>query len=107
MIDLKNETPLSLTAAARLLPAGRSGRPVSLSCIFRWISDGVLAPDGQRVRLEAARAGGRWITSVEAIQRFMEKQTPRFDEPATTPRTPGRRQRDDERTAKKLDLLGI
>lgn len=94
MIDLRNETPLSLNAATRLLPAGRNGRPVSLSCIFRWITEGILAPDGTRVRLEASRLGGRWLTTFEAIERFADRQTPRFEENSTRkPRTPAARQR--------------
>ncbi len=80
MIDLQNEQPISLRAAARLLPPGRRGRHVTVSCVFRWIVDGVVGPDGKRVRLEAARVGGRWLTSVPALERFAIAQTPRLVE---------------------------
>src|SRR5262249_3804223 len=107
-IDLRNETTLSLTAAARMLPPGRRGRPVTLSCVLRWILDGVKLPSGEVVRLEASRLGGRWITSVEALERFAERQTPRLDEDhAPGPGSPTKRQRASERAAKELERVGI
>jgi hypothetical protein len=89
MIDIASETTLSLTQAARLLPPGRRGQPVTLSCLLRWVLEGAKAPDGARVRLEALRVGGRWITSREAIQRFAVALTPRAaDGRASEPRPP-------------------
>jgi hypothetical protein len=116
MIDLHNETTISLSQAARLLPPGRRGRPVTLSCVLRWVLDGVRLASGERVRLEATRMGGRWLTSVEALQRFADRQTPRFDSgpqpglPAPrrpTPRTPTQRRRALERAHEALDKAGI
>jgi hypothetical protein len=46
-----------------------------VSTILRWISRGIRLASGEIVRLEGARRGGRWITSVEALQRFTEKLT--------------------------------
>lgn len=57
------------------LPPGRRGRHVSLSCALRWTLNGVRLPSGEIVRLEAIRLGGRWLTSIEALQRFAERQT--------------------------------
>jgi hypothetical protein len=105
---LTAETLLSLAQAARRLPPGRRGRPVSLSCVLRWVLDGVPDPDGQRVHLEAVRLGGRWVTSAEALARFAAALTPRLnDDPAPAPRTPKQRQRESERAAKKLEEVGI
>jgi hypothetical protein len=107
MLDLKNGSTISLAAAAKLLPPGRNGRPVSISCIFRWIVDGVLSPDGKtRVRLEAARMGGRWLTSVPALERFAMAQTPRFDD-APQIRAASKRQSESERAARELKAAGI
>jgi hypothetical protein len=107
-INITNETCISLTEACRLLPTGRRGRPVHLSCILRWITSGSSAPDGRRVRLEAVRLGGRWITSREALARFAEALTPQFnDEPPPTPRSPSRRQKASERAARQLEKAGI
>jgi hypothetical protein len=55
---------LGLAAAARI--AG-----VSAETAWRWLSHGVRRPDGQRVRLEAARVGCRWRTSRAAVERFL------------------------------------
>jgi hypothetical protein len=82
MLDLTAEQPISLEAAARLIPPARNGKRCHLSTLLRWITDGAKAPGGARVRLEAVRLGGRWVTSRGAIQRFAEKLTPRFARPA-------------------------
>jgi hypothetical protein len=109
MIDLTSETLISLSEAARLLPRGRRNRPVTLSCVLRWVLDGVRLPSGSAVRLQAVRMGGRWLTSKEALQRFADAQTPRLDgqpeQPA--PRAPSARQRDSERAAAALEKVGI
>jgi hypothetical protein len=109
MIDLSTESPLSLNQAARLLPAGRRNRPVSLGCVLRWVLHGAKAPSGALVRLEALRLGGRWITSREALQRFAEALTPlNRGEPPSPARTLGqRRRRAVERAEQELGRLGI
>ena len=108
MIDLQIETSLSLSQAARLLPHGRRGRPVTLSCVLRWVLDGLRGPSGDLVRLEALRLGGRWITSKEAIQRFAEKLTPSLGSvKPEAPRTPTQRSRAAEQAAKRLERHGI
>lgn len=105
MIDLKNETTITLTQAARLLPPSRRGRPVTLSCILRWLINGVRTASGV-VRLEGMRLGGRWLTSEEALQRFADRQTPNLDGTATI-RTPTKRRRASEAAAKQLEKIGI
>jgi hypothetical protein len=70
MINLLTERVITLVEAARLVPPGRGGRPTHLSTLLRWINPGV-----RGVRLEAARLGGRWVTSHEALQRFAERLT--------------------------------
>lgn len=91
-----------LSAAARLFPSHRRGRPVSGSCLYRWITEGVRLDDGQRLRLEAARIAGRWVTSRAAIKRFIERQTPRCDADLSAIRTPTRRMRDQQQAAAAL-----
>jgi hypothetical protein len=108
MLDVSSESTISLTQAARLLPPGRRGRPVSLSCILRWVLTGATGPCGERVRLEAVRCGGRWLTSREALQRFAERLTPRLDgEEPPVLRTPARQRQASERAARELEDLGI
>jgi hypothetical protein len=113
VINLENETTVSLSQVARRLPPGRRGRPVTISCILRWILDGVRLPSGEVVRLEAVRLGGRWLTTLEAVARFADRQTPKLtDAAAPVPsgaalRAPARRQRESERAADELTRIGI
>ena len=70
MADILSEHCLGISAAARYLaeidPAG-AHNPAK---VWRWMSAGVANPDGQRVTLERARLGRRWLTSREALSRF-------------------------------------
>jgi hypothetical protein len=106
---LIGETLLSLSQAARRLPPGRHGRPVTLGCLLRWALDGVPGPDNHRVRLEAVRLGGRWLTSVEALARFADRLTPRLSDDSTSPTrcTPKQRERASERADRELDEAGF
>src|SRR5262245_51788545 len=106
--EVLNGSALSLSKAARQFPSFRQNRPVAPSTVFRWIRFGVLLPDGRRVRLEAIRLGGRWLTSAQAIERFIACQTPQFsDGPVSTPRTVRQRQRAAERAGEELEQMGI
>jgi hypothetical protein len=108
MIDFSTEQTVSLAQAARLLPPSRRGRPVTLSCVLRWVLSGVKNPAGELVRLEALRIGGRWLTSREALQRFAERLTPRVEgEARPMPRSPSARERASRRAARQLERLGI
>jgi hypothetical protein len=108
VLDLSAETPLPLTAAAKMVPPARSGKRTHLSTLLRWIIRGVKNPNGEIVRLEAVRLGGRWVTSQDALQRFAERLTPRIEgAPAAVPRTPERRRRASERAAAELERQGI
>jgi hypothetical protein len=76
--------------------------------VFRWVTIGVPGPDGRRVKLEAVRVGGRWLTSVEAMKRFAARLTPRPDaEPAASRRTLKQRERANARAEKELHKLGF
>lgn len=107
-IDLRSETTIGLSQVGNYLPTGRFGSRVSVSCALRWVLDGVRLRSGEVVRLEALRLGGRWITSVEALERFAARQTPVLDTERERPiRTPAARQRASARAARKLDESGI
>jgi hypothetical protein len=109
VIDTTTEPLITLYAAAALIPPARKGKKTNFSTIFRWVFEGVHGPDGERVRLEAVRVGCRWMTSRQALQRFVERLTPRIGEAPDSPgrRTPGRRQRASERAAKQLESMGV
>jgi hypothetical protein len=98
----------SLSQAAKLFPPFRQNRPVTLSCVFRWVTKGVRGPDGQRIRLEGARLAGRWVTTPQAIVRFLQAQTPNLDNvPERFPTPPSVRRRASERAEAELKKLGV
>jgi Protein of unknown function (DUF1580) len=105
-IDLIHEEIFSFAKATHLIPPARNGKKTHISTLLRWATKGAKGPDGTIVRLEALRLGGRWVTSREAIQRFMERLTPRVDvEAQPAPRSPG--QRASERAAEELRRRGV
>jgi hypothetical protein len=108
-IDVATETLLSLPQAARRLPPGRNGRPCHPATLFRWIHAGARRPSGERVYLDGARLGNRWLTSAEALQRFSDALTPPVasTDLRPTPRTPLARRRASEQAGRKLDRIGI
>jgi hypothetical protein len=107
MIDLLAEPLVPLKQAAKLVPAGRGGRPTHFSTVLRWVLTGVQGPSGERVRLEAVRLGGRWLTSREALQRFAERLTPGVSKESPEARSPSARRRAVERAENELRRIGI
>jgi len=106
-IEIRNETPISLAQAARMQPPGRRGRPVNPATVFRWIHNGVKGPGGEIIRLEGYRMGGRWLTTIEALERFAAAQTPVLGEPNKILRSPTARRRAAERAEKVLSKVGF
>jgi hypothetical protein len=115
---------LSLSRLARLCPATRrlcdvdadgkpiagteTLRPVSLACLLRWLMEGVQLADGSRVKLEAVRLAGKWISSAGALRRFIEAQTPRLDnDTQVSPRTSAARKRANDQAERTLEKAGI
>ena len=93
---------LTLSQAARERPAHRGKRAWG-STIWRNVTKGIVRWDGQRIRLEAARIGGRWLTSRAALARFLAALTPVFDEHASAlQKQPGG---DDRRPATANEVL--
>ena len=70
MIDITRENVISLTTAAKLLPARRGGRRPHVSCLYRWTVAGF-----RGIVLDSVQVGGTRCTSVEAIQRFCQGLT--------------------------------
>lgn len=75
MFDILEEEMLSLAELIELLPRGRRGRPLQLSTVMKWITDGTPSLSGEVVKLEAIRIGKRWISSREALKRFVARLT--------------------------------
>jgi len=81
-INLENETPIPLRAAARhRLFKAKRGRALNFSTVWRWALHGCR---GQR--LETCRVGSTLCTSEAAIIRFIERLSdPDFPRDAATP----------------------
>ena len=105
MIDLLNETVVSLSEAAKLpvLPRRRRGKRPHVSTFYRWATAGC-----KGVRLETIRFGGTLCTSLEALQRFAERLTTAdCGETAAPVGTPARRRREIERAERELRQAGF
>jgi len=70
MIDLSIERPITLKMASSIFPPGRNGKDRHISHFIRGITDGI-----NGCKLEAVRDGSRWLTSREALQRWLDRQT--------------------------------
>jgi hypothetical protein len=109
MLDFTTEQPIPLATVCSLYPGRNPGRhpgrkdQLSFSTVWRWVLRGVRGADGEVVRLEAARVGGRWFTSREALARFTDYLTPRFDNVASpAPRTPRQADRAARQSGERL-----
>jgi hypothetical protein len=110
---LLRETLISLAQGARKIPPYRGSRGCNPSTLFRWLTQGVKLPNGQTLKLEGLRLAGRWLTSEQALDRFLSAQhaacaPDQAEQPAPpTRRTPNQRQKHSERAAKRLQELGV
>ena len=100
-IDIRTETIIDVRQqAANYLGLGRGGKPPHHSFFIRAITKGVKGH-----KLEALRVGSRWITSVEALQRWAERQTVAAG--VTDQTSTVSRRKDIARTERELDRLGF
>jgi hypothetical protein len=90
---------------ARRCASTRQGKPVHPSTPLRWVFLGVKTPDGRRVKLEACRCGGRWVTSSAAFERFLGAQTPVLDADASPARCTSKKSA--ELVEQELEKLGV
>lgn len=82
MIDLENETVLSLTEAAKQLPRRRAGKRPHVATLYRWANRGL-----RGIQLETIQVGGTLCTSAEALQRFFERLSSDRRKPDSDPNT--------------------
>ena len=100
MIDPLTETLISLSDAAKLIPARRAGKRAHVSVLYRWTTSGC-----KGVILESIQVGGTRCTSREALARFFEALTYGADRPAV--RSPLKRRRAAERAVQALEREGV
>ncbi len=87
VINIARERLMTLSEAAKCMPRRRMGRPVTKATLLRWHAKG---KDG--IQLEVAVLPGGFATSMEALQRFIDRltaQTRDDSDPYTTDSAPG------------------
>lgn len=103
MIDPNSETLISLTEAAKLLPARRGGKKPHVSCLYRWTKTGC-----KGVVLESLQVGGTRCTSKEALGRFFQWLTEVSQAPNSDANSPSDSLPEESREIEQqLDDLGI
>lgn len=75
MIEITNESLISLAQAAEFVPRRPNGKKTHVSTIYRWFGRGIRGE-----RLECLRVGGRLCTSTEALQRFFDRLSHAHDD---------------------------
>jgi hypothetical protein len=116
---LLSENLLSLREGALRFP-GYRGKRCNAQTLARWIMDGVKLSNGDVLKLEGFRLAGRWLTTAEAITRFLVAQNEAWHADRTDaaesgggarasprpPRSAGRRRVASERAARQLEKAG-
>ena len=104
---LLGEDKLTMPAAGRLVGDRQGGPPVHASTITRWALKGVKV-GGRVVRLEYLRAGGKILTTRQAMVRFLAAQIEvEVADVAPAPRTPTQRKRAADAAGEELARMGI
>lgn len=106
-IEIGKEELMNLVDAAKLIPSNHSGKGCAhVASILRWIQKG-----SNGIHLGAVRCGGKWVTSREAIARFLQACTEAaMDElgtPAERCHAPDGRRFAAARADKELTALGV
>lgn len=70
MFPAADDLPLTVSQVAARLPGARGAARVSTSTITRWITGGCPGRTGERVKLVATRAGGRWLVHPRDLAEF-------------------------------------
>jgi len=97
---------LTLSQAARLLPASRGEGRRSPATLWRHGHDGAKAQDGNRVKLEMVKCGMSWCTSRAALERFVVALTCADTAATIPPRSPAARSRASAAASAKLQTMG-
>ncbi|WP_406699151.1 hypothetical protein V5E97_09755 [Singulisphaera sp. Ch08] len=79
-----------------------------VATLMRWHTKGIHGADGERHRLWAIRLGGRWVSTDEEIQRFLDRLNPGSEaESGSAVRSPATRSKAATAADRELTRLGI
>lgn len=93
MIDVENESLVTIREATRFPEFRRNGRPVHISTVWRWIASG---------KLESVIVGGLRMTSRESCRRMIARDN--GVKPLPSPR---QREKEIDALERKLSACGI
>ena len=69
-----NETLIPLGEARRKhIPKSPSGKPISPATLWRWINQGLMNSDGNRVKLRVVKIGVKSFLTHDTLNDFFEK----------------------------------
>jgi hypothetical protein len=100
-IDISSERLIDAKAYAKLRGPGRNGKPMDISTFYRHVHAGVRGEF-----LEHAKIGGCTYTSIEAVQRFVDRLTAKATA-SRQGRPPAVRRTSDDRVARALEGHGF
>ncbi len=88
LTEIRDGHGLNLATVAKQLPGNSESGHVNPSTAWRWAKTGCRLPDGRRVFLEVVKIGSRWLTSKQAVDRFIVALTDANQtDPIPTPRS--------------------
>jgi len=103
MIDIHSEQLVHVNEIPAQVPKTTTGKKVSLATCWRWIQRGC-----RGVKLESVLIGGKRYTSLEALQRFVERTTAAADGTSLlSTSTPSAARKRHEQACRELDDAGI
>jgi hypothetical protein len=71
--QLLSEQLIPVYEIPRILPPSASGRRLHRAAVWRWVSKGLPDRHGVRIHLEAVRIGRHYVTSRQALARFIAR----------------------------------
>ena len=87
-LDFRPENCITLAIARRKFLPRPNDKPVSPATSYRYVTKGILAGDGSRVRLPAVKFGRSIVTTPEAVAWFLDELVRRTeDKPPRSPET--------------------
>lgn len=103
LVELAQEG-MSYAQAATFVPQ-RNGKRAHASTVMRWAHDGVIGPDGERIRLATLKVGGRRLITLAALEDFLAKLN--ADSPADDAPSDADVARRNRETRKALEAIGV
>lgn len=104
-----SEELLTVSQVCRRLPGARGAKNVTPSTVTRWILEGCPSRAGERVKLNATRAGARWLIAPADLDQFFAALKGDISDttPPTLPtRTPTQSRKASERAVRELEKRG-